>query len=388
MSTQQQSRACSSRQGFLDTCAGVRPAEPFLWESGFWAGAVDRWRSEGMPADADPFEYLGLSRFAGASNDYSPIPPLATAKTLDEGDSTLIEDESGRVIRIFKDKFHPGNPGEHAEERLQWPVRDRPSWEFIRSRLDPHVPERLTWARAFVEGMPASGLARSGFTGSFVVTDGFPTTFYIMSPTYWLIRDLIGFESTAMMLCEAPKLAVEIYDYCTWFIEEQIGLVFKQRVPDAVFLNEEAASKAGPFMSPEMYKHFALPCLIRIVSRCHSAGVPYVFVHSSGNIWPLIHMWLDAGVDGLIPIDVGSGMNPLDIRREFGPDIILIGGIDRKVLEGKSEEIEKEVMGKAPSLFAGGRYIPSGDAHFPITDRVSLDNMRCYVDALRRAACS
>jgi uroporphyrinogen decarboxylase len=97
-------------------------------------------------------------------------------------------------------------------------------------------------------------------------------------------------------------------------------------------------------------------------------------------------MWLEIGVDGLSPVDRGAGMDPVAIRREYGPEVILIGGIDRAVLERGREDIELEVMSNAPTLFAQGRYIPAGDAHFAITKMVSFDNMRYYVDALRRAA--
>lgn len=374
----------SVRRIFLDTCAGIRTDRPFLWESGFWAGAVDRWRREGLPADADPFEFLGLDRIAITGVDSTPIPSFTERVVEDEGESELIEYESGQLVRRYKYLFHPGNPEEHLVHELKWPVRDRESWAFVKKRLDPFTPQRIEGLYAFMEGRREERMERSGFSGAFDDDAGLPTAFYLLSPTYWLIRNLMGFEQTAILLYEDPELLEEMYEYCTWFIEEQLKVAFKQRVPDAVFLNEEAANKAGPYMSPAMYRRLAAPRLSRLVNLCRGAGVPHVIVHSSGNIRQLIPIWLEIEVNGFIPVDASAGMDPVAIRLEY-PKALLIGGANRTILETDMERIEAEVMSKVPALFAGGRYIPSGNAHFPITDRVSLDNMKYYVDALRRA---
>jgi len=134
-----------------------------------------------------------------------------------------------------------------------------------------------------------------------------------------------------------------------------------------------------------MYRRLALPRLSRIAGLCRKMGVPRVVIHSSGDIRQLIPLWLEIGIDGFIPVDVVAGMDPVAVRREFGPELILIGGINRTILETDPGRIREEVMSKAPELFAGGRWVPSGDAHFPITGQVSLENMRAYVDALREA---
>jgi len=277
-----------SRQRFLDTCAGMKPEKPFLWESGFWTGAVERWHKEGLPLDADPFEFLGLERFAGSSNNFSPIPPFESKIIEDEGNSELIEDEIGYLIRKFKHLLQPDNSMEHAVEILRWPVRDRDSWEFVRKRLVPLDTERMKWTLPFLKRESGSGVITDGFSGSFEPAAGFATTFYIMTPIRWLIGNLVGFENTALMLYENPSLLEDICEHYIGFIEEQLRVTFRQRVPDAVFLTDSSASKAGLFMSPVMYRRFVLPGLARIVNLCRKNGVTIVVIHSCGNIWQLI----------------------------------------------------------------------------------------------------
>ena len=100
---------------------------------------------------------------------------------------------------------------------------------------------------------------------------------------------------------------------------------------------------------------------------------------------PLVPMYKEIGVNGLMPLAVSGGSDPVEIQKRH-PDLALIGGIDRNVFERSPEAIEREVTTRAAALYAGGRAIPSGDSHFPVNDQVSLDNMRHYVDLLRRTA--
>ena len=84
-------------------------------------------------------------------------------------------------------------------------------------------------------------------------------------------------------------------------------------------------------------------------------------------------------------------MSPEMYRRFANPhiaqltELALIGGIHRTALEGSKERIELEALPKARLLFKSGKVIPTGDAHSPISDRVSLDNTRLHPDLLRAA---
>ena len=86
------------------------------------------------------------------------------------------------------------------------------------------------------------------------------------------------------------------------------------------------------------------------------------------------------GINGLTPVEAHTDLAAL--CREH-PDTALIGGIDRRSLEGDAARLERDVRERAGCLWAHGRAIPSADAHYPISDRVSLANMRLYVRLLK-----
>jgi uroporphyrinogen decarboxylase len=54
-------------------------------------------------------------------------------------------------------------------------------------------------------------------------------------------------------------------------------------------------------------------------------------------------------------------MDYQDLRREFGRDLRLIGGIDLDALRQGKEAIRREVDEKVPPLLAEGGYIPMLD---------------------------
>ena len=373
----------NSRERFLATLADEPVDHPFLWESGIWTGAVARWRNEGLPPEADPYEYLGLERIASCGVNHEPEPPLAERVVSEDDDGWLIELEGGGLLRRSKRLMVPGNLSDPIEEPIRFPIRDRESWRFIRSRLDPSTPVRAQAFEAFLQRRSVPPADNGGLCGCFDAADGLATVLYPMTPTYWLVRHA-GFEAAAVMLYDEPGLIEEIYEYYTDFLAVQIESILARRVPDVVFLNENSAASAhGPFMAPEMYRRVVVPGLARLTDMFRGAGVRFVFVHCGGDVAHLVPLWKDIGINGLMPLDAPTDLTA--ICRDH-PDLALIGGIDRRILEGDRDALEAMVRHKAGLLLHHGRSIPSGDAHYPISDAVSFENMRLYVDLLRDQA--
>ena len=370
----------NSRERFLGTLRGDPVDTPFLWESGFWNTAVDRWRAEGLPADADPYEHLGLERIASTGIGPWPDPPLGERVIDDEGESLLIAMEGGGRYRRFKHIRIPGNASECQEEAIIFHLRDRESWGLLRSRLDPESPARVEARQAFVEGQRGSATMNSGLSGSFDPADGLATMIMVLTPGYWIVRTA-GLEATAFMLYDDLPLVEEVYEYVTAFLGTQLKAILSRRVPDVVTLNEgSAASGHGEFMSPEMYRRLSGPTIGHLAGICREAGVRFVFVNCGGDVARLARTWRELGINGVMPLDAATDIERL--CREH-PDLALVGGIDRRALEWDGTHMEREVRCRAQILFGHGRAIPSGDAHFPISDAVSLRNMQRYVELLR-----
>ena len=69
-------------------------------------------------------------------------------------------------------------------------------------------------------------------------------------------------------------------------------------------------------------------------------------------------------------------MDYRDIRREFGRNLRLIGGIDLDALRHGKEAIRREIDEKVPPLLADGGYVPVADGR--IREDVSFENYAYY----------
>ena len=372
----------TSRERFLAVLSGEPVDRPFLWESALRDAAVDRWRNEGLPADADPYDALGLERIACVWVDYAPDPPFEEGVINAEGGACLVETDAGALIRRHPRSTSPGGREQAEEEVIRFPLRDRPSWHLIRDRLDPASPVRNQAFAAFLARNAPPPSPVSGLSGSFDPADGLATAFQVMMPTYWFVRTA-GFMTASTLLYDDPDLVDEIFQTFTDFLATQLEPVLGERAPDIAFLNEDsAASRQGPIMSPEMYARYAVPALARLAGMFRDAGTPLVFAHCGGNVLPLVETWTRLGVNGLIPLDAPTDLAWL--TREF-PDLALIGGIHRGMLQGNPDALARHVFDRAALLYRNRRAVPSGDVYKPVTGAVSWRHMKTYVQALHEA---
>jgi len=77
-----------------------------------------------------------------------------------------------------------------------------------------------------------------------------------------------------------------------------------------------------------------------------------------------------------------EAMDYRDLRREFGRDLRLIGGIDLDALRRDKEAIRRELEEKVPPLVADGGYVPLADGRVRVD--VPFENYVYYRELLER----
>jgi uroporphyrinogen decarboxylase len=92
-----------------------------------------------------------------------------------------------------------------------------------------------------------------------------------------------------------------------------------------------------------------------------------LMVDSDGCNDALLPLWIEAGFTGFGPMEVQAhGTGPVGLRKRFGRELFLIGGIDKRVLARDQRAVRDEVLGKLPwMLDHGGGYIPMIDHAIP-----------------------
>jgi uroporphyrinogen-III decarboxylase len=92
---------------------------------------------------------------------------------------------------------------------------------------------------------------------------------------------------------------------------------------------------------------------------------------------PLLAVFADAGVNVFYPCEPAAGMDTVAIRKKFGGQFAMLGGIDKHVLRQSKEDIKKELEYKLQDCMRGGGQCFSLDHRIP--NGTPLENYRYYV---------
>ncbi len=172
---------------------------------------------------------------------------------------------------------------------------------------------------------------------------------------------LRGMENLLIDLVERPELAHFLFEKFTAFYCEELTRALEATRSGFQLYCEwsDYGTQQGLLLSIPMWREFAAPYLRRLIGICHGGGVKFM-LHSCGSIRRLIPDFIELGVDVLDPIQVRAhGMDPAELKREFGDRISFHGGVDiQKTLPfGTPEDVRREVAERVRTAGAGGGYI-------------------------------
>jgi uroporphyrinogen decarboxylase len=189
------------------------------------------------------------------------------------------------------------------------------------------------------------------------------------------VNDSPSFERACLLMCDKPKMVHAIMDAAADYLMLGIERALKDIKIDFAYFTEPIAGSNGPIISPRMFREFVIPQYRKIAKLLRERGVDIIIMRSFGNINVLLPDMVEAGITGLWMTDtIPSNMDYLEIRREYGQRLALIGGIDSNVLTRDEEAIKKEIYEIAPPLLESGGYIPTIDnrarSHIPFKNFV------------------
>ncbi len=173
------------------------------------------------------------------------------------------------------------------------------------------------------------------------------------------------------------ELARMTTDYCLAQAEMAID-----RGADFIALDGDLAFNPGPLMSPAHYDEFIGPYHKEICELVHEKGSK-IIKHSDGNLTPLVPALIEAGVDGIHPIQPQC-MDMGETKERFGDRLCVMGNIDCSyllVFEGP-EEVDRTVKDTIEVAAPGGGYILSSSN--TIHPGVKPENYLAMVAAARK----
>jgi len=342
-------------------------------EIGYWKGALNRWREEGLPPDMplwappdDPrytrnsrelTEYFGLDAHDiayGIGVSGEPSPPRTFEVVEDDGETETIRFSDGYAYKRLKSDI------EGSLHDVGWAITNHKDWEKVRNSIVPG------WHN--ISRTPETFPADDRDFAAVVSLPGF----------FWQLRIWMGFENACVVFYEDPGWAKDMLEFWGDYLKAQCALVLDHFRPEYIQFDEDMSYNHGPMLSPGILRKFLVPQYHKVTSYAQSRGVDIAAVDSDGlndMMMPLLH---EAGINTWLPMEIicrRGHADLLTLARQY-PWLRIIGGIDKTALPKGKAAIDAEVAKIRPLVERGG-YIPMIDHKVP--PEVSLEAYRYYL---------
>lgn len=341
-------------------------------EVGVWTQTKQRWQQEGLNTadlhwdwfvgdphwDLDPREYIKVNT--------EMIPGYEEKVISREGETETIQRSNGVISKALVTGTTEGMRMS-MDEYISFPVETPADFAALkpRYRAESAVRYPAYWREMQLPGW--RDRQHPLILGENVSIQGY----------YWRAREWMGTENLSYGWYDEPEMMHEMMEFITEFTIEMTRPFLATDVnPDYVFINEDLSMKTGPLLSPSTYVEFILPELKKLVAFFKSHGVQWVVIDTDGNPELILPHFLDAGVDGIWPLERASDMDPIALRKKFGRDLRLWGGVDKRELAKGPAAIDAHLRQLLPLIEEGG-FIPTVDHLVP--PDVSLANFQHYM---------
>ena len=297
----------------------------------FWEEFTENWRRElGLGGDITPQEHYEIEiRIAIA--DESPWPSDAV-KIGDRDGYTISRDSWGRVVRASSDtKFF---------EELEVPVKQRSDLNHLVFE-SPYEDFRYERFLKNVERWQEKYCV-------FCKTGG----------PYLRTMNLRGTEQFLVDIQEDPEFVRDLVERVTEHLID-IGLeeLRRGKLNDTgLWIYDDIGYNGGLMMSPKSYEMLFYPAMKRMCDAFKGAGCRKVLFHGDGDIREALDMLIDAGVDGINPVEPRAGMDVVELKKRYGGRLAYVGGLcNSHVLPiGTKEEIRRAVRHALEAGSGGG----------------------------------
>jgi len=319
---------------------------PYIAGMGAWPETEERWRREGYDPQRPPA--FGTERWEFQWTWFFPHPPFERRVVEEDAQTVLYINPEGILMRERKDHPHSSMP-----QFVRFPVQTREDFRaFWKERMRPDLASRLgeDW-RARLEAY------RGRDYPLVIISDRWGGFF---GP----LRNLTGVERLCTLFYDEPAFVEEMMDAVADFIIAMMAQVLDHTDVDAFGFWEDMAYKTGPLISPQMARRYMLPRYRRVTEFLRSRGVEFVLLDSDGDVSSLIPVWLDAGINTLYPFEVQAGMDVVKVRRQYGRELRIWYGIDKRALARGRAAIDAELARVEPLMREGG-YVPGTDHSIP-----------------------
>ena len=319
----------TSRERFLTVMSFDKPDRVPYFEEGIRRDVLKAWRKQGLSSGKKLSDMFTTDRFEEIAPELDPIPDFDT-----------------------------------------WPTSVN-ELDIIKNRLNPDDPHRFprNWKKKL------QLLKKNDQVLFYRVHRGL---FLSLGVYIWH-----RFMEVISLLLEDPEYVHRVLAIQAEFAAKILENILKEAEIDGVIFGEPIGGNEGPLISPAMYEKFVLESFQPIFNVLKNNKIETIIVRTYANARILIPSLLKYGINCLWACETNvEAMDYRDLRKEFGKDLRLIGGIDLDALRQDKDAIRREIEDKVPSLIAEGGYIPLADGR--IRKEIPFENYVYYRQLLEQ----
>lgn len=245
----------------------------------------------------------------------------------------------GRVLDMTRMPYGPNAPRRYQQE--SGVVIQQERWtSWIVERPFDDLPSLTAWIKEEIERVEAQvydqayadqihgevrSLQRIFARGSMLPDD--PAVLVLesgvgLTEMYWVA----GMELFSYLMADDPGLVETWLEARTQAELRRVAAIANPAVIPIALTYDDIAYKNGLLFSPRWLRKLWVPRLRRLVEAWHARDTICLF-HSDGNLWAIMDDLVEAGIDGLNPLEVLAGMSVEAVRERY-PALFLTGGID------------------------------------------------------------
>jgi hypothetical protein len=320
-------------------------------------GLDHEWRDQGASEDeidmtAFDWDYVPYVDCGGICTAFNTTP----AVVIEEDDEYRIErDFLGRTMKLCKATATLPLP-------MDYPVSEPSDWE--------RVKHFYTFDEARI-------LDRDIETALALQRQGHVVRAEI--PGAWdMVRELMGEEQACVGYYCQPELMRDIMNTIQETSVKVLERVTDRIQIDQLYVHEDMAGRGGPLIGPKQVTEFVAPYYQACWDCVSSRGTRLFNQDSDGFMMPVMDAFLACGVNVMHPFEPAAGMDIVEVRKKYGKQVAMIGGIDKHVLRKTRADIRRELEYKMqPMMQATGGMIYGLDHRIP--NGTPLENYRFYV---------
>ncbi len=358
---------------YRDAYDMIPNAKLYQKEFGFYS--LEAWKKQGLPeyfTGRDLNQYKEFGFHAGAVfpiynlgwviPEYSPW--FDECQIEDKGETEIVRDGAGRHVLCFK-----GRKSGYMPKYIDHPVKDWKTWEEdVKWRLNPDDQNRLE-KNAKMMKIAKEQAIKGQFISQRIIGG------------YMYLRSIIGPEDLLYKFYDAPDLLHDCMKQWLLLADKITASNQKFVTFDEVFFGEDICYNNGSLISQDMIKEFLFPYYQQLLSNIKSRQLDksrklFIQLDSDGFVDDILDLYKEGiGMNVCSPFEVASGSDVVKTAEKH-PDLVISGGIDKRILASTKESIKRELERIIPVMKKRGGFIPTCDHGVP--EEVPLENYLYY----------